>query len=279
MLLLSFVDVSCVSPTPGATPSIEAPPQLYSKNRITTVGQPRAHLYCDNRNGGNIWMRSGGQLVAGCTKCVNDDYFLVPNHHVESMMVGTCFSIDQYQPWTAAVLKSQGGEQRAMKCSVFTNGKGMRTKYFGNADTDKWDSAPKSSPYNPRAFLCSSAAKFSDHTVSGALKDKFREMRVFSAVVAKFVMCFSHNVQAGGMKCVKKTRIGKCSSFNIRNAAFDSNAFHLKSGTNGTQTSAGWDKAALKLGAQKLLEGSSSTQLGMHACDGAWRERILAVHQ
>merc|ERR1711871_950354 len=46
---------------------------------------------------------------------------------------------------------------------------------------------------------------FSDHTVSGALKDKFREMRVFSAVVAKFVMCFSHNVQAGGMKCVKNT--------------------------------------------------------------------------
>ena len=220
-------------------------------------------------------MQSAGKLVPGCTKCMSNDYFLVPNHHMESQMVGTCFQINQYQPWNSAVAKSQGGTQAPMKCSVFTNGKGMKTKYFGNSETDKWDSAPKASPFNPRGFLCTSSSNVMDHTVSGKFAEKFREMRVFKATVAKFVMCYSYNAQAGGLRCVKKTRMGACNSFNIRNAAFDSGAFHIKSGN---MTQAKWDTKALVKGSESLANEVATSQLGRHQCNGPWRERILAVH-
>lgn len=200
------------------------------------------------------------------------------------MMVGTCFKISQYQGWVDAVQKAMQGETAPLECSVFTNDKGMRTQYFGNAEKDQWDSAPKDSSYNPRAFLCTSAGKVHDNTVNGMLEKGYREMKVFSTIVARFVMCHSDSADGAGMKCVKKTRIGTCESFYVRNAAFDQAAFHLPSpavnqtGIDWEAETRTWDDKALNLAATKLMEGGSAA-IGMHACDQSWHERILAVHQ
>jgi len=270
---------------PGSDPAVERPPRLYAKNRVTTSEQPRAHQFCDAEEGGDVWFQSGGTLVAGCNNCLNQDYFLVPNHHVENMMVGSCFKIDQYDAWVEASQVALTGYTAPLSCSVFTNGKGMRSQYFGGQNTDEWDSAPKASPFNPRAFLCTTAGSVHDHTVEGLLSKGYREMRVFATTVARFVMCYTNTADGVAMKCVKKTRIGKCNSFYVRNAAFDQGAFHLGSppvnqtGIDWDAATKKWDKEALTMAVTRLMQPENSPSIGFRACDESWNERILAVHQ
>lgn len=265
---------------------------MYAQNRIETVQLPRAHMFCDKKNGGDVWMRQQGNLVAGCTKCITD-YFLVPNHHIESMMVGSCYKIDQYKTWVDAIKSSSEGTVQPLACSVFTNGKGMKTAYFGGVGNDQWDNAPKASLYNPRGFVCTTASAVQDHTVDGDFVKGYRQLQLFKTIVARFVMCHTSTVDGAGMTCTKRTRIGKCHNYNIRNAAFDNNAAHLAAEAPQVQnTTAGlvtikesqaqWDKRALEIASQKLSGGPKTDvvpELGVHICQGNFMERMLAVHQ
>lgn len=270
---------------PGSDPAVEQPPRLYNKNRVTSDAQPRAHKFCDSNEGGDVWVQEEGRLIAGCNNCLNENYFLVPNHHVENMMVGSCFKIDQYAGWATAAQAALAAQTAPLECSVFTNDKGMQSSYFGGVDTDAWDSAPKESAYSPRAFLCTTANTVNDKTVNGLLSEGYRQMRVFSTTVARFVMCYTHTTEGTEMKCVKKTRIGNCKAFYIRNAAFDQGAFHLPSpsvnqtGLDWDASTAEWDNQALELATNKLAEEGAATSIGYHACDENWMERLLAVHQ
>jgi hypothetical protein len=284
---------------PGAQPTVETPPKMYTENRIDSVDNPRAHRFCNS--GSEIWMRSGGTLVAGCTECESDDYFLVPNHHIESKMVGSCFAIDEYENWVNAVTASSDGATVPLACSVFTNGKGMKTNYFGGSDDDVWDSAPSASPYNPRAFVCSTASTVNDRAVDGEYDKGFREMRVFKTTVARFVMCHTSSHDGAWMGCVKKTRVGKCHVFKMRNAAFDDTAMYLKLNSNQSyitnsttgeeilspeeseKRTAEWDKKAEAHGmaqmAQDLNNIVTTGVVGLGVCEQQWTERLLAVHQ
>jgi len=283
---------------PGASPEIETPPTMYTQNRITSVDAPRAHMYCSEQS--QIWMKSNGVLVAGCTKCESDDYFLVPNHHVESLMVGSCFKVDQYVAWVEAVTAAQEGSMAPLKCSIFTNDKGMKTQYFGDSASDVWDSAPKGSPFTPRAFVCTTANTVKDHAVDGDFAQGFRQMSVFSTTVARFVMCHTDRHDGAGMTCVKKTRVGMCNVFKLRNAAFDDQAMYLKTnetaGDNTTYNATAnltqeeqtaqrrtWDKNALQHGTAILAKPVnpvvSTGTVGLATCEQAWTERLLAVHQ
>jgi len=271
---------------PGSDPGVERPPRLYTKNRITTSDQPRAHMFCDAANGGQVWIQSAGKLVAGCSSCVNDNYFMVPSHHVENMMVGSCFKIDQYEAWVKAVTSATTGAQFSLQCSIFTTERGMTSKYFGGKTKDEWDSAPRETPYHPRGFLCVTANKVHDNTVNGLLSKGYRQMRVFATTVARFVMCHTDEPEGGDMKCVKKTRVGKCKSFYVRNAAFDQASYHLPSpaanqtGLDWDSATSTWDDSALNLAATKLMEAADdSAVIGLHECDEGWTERMLATHQ
>lgn len=267
---------------PGADPAILQPPKLYSKNHIATAKVPRAHLFC--KNGEELWIRRGPTLVPACGECKSSDYFLVPNQHIKNQMVGSCFSIARYRTWMKALVAAKSGLSSPLTCSVFTNGKGMTSQYFGNQPKDKFFYAPKKSPYNPRAFICTTTSSVSDHTVSGDLQHGYREMRVFATSVARFVMCHTASPDATHLECVKKKRLGSCKSYFMRNAAFDANAVHIPSpssnstGLDWNQAARDWDKKALIIGVHKLMKGAKSGALGFNDCNQDWNERILAVH-
>jgi len=266
---------------PGADPSILVPPKLYVKNRVSTTELPRAHLFCKKDH--DVWMRDGKQLVPACSQCESEEYFLVPNQHIKNMLVGTCFRIDQYPAWIKAAQAAVDGGSASLKCSSFTNNAGMQSKYFGQAKKDAWNSAPKTSAYNPRGFVCTSASPLSDHSVEGLLSKGFREMQLFVTTIARFVMCYTDSEDAASLRCVKKKHIGKCKSFSLRNAAFDQNALHLKSpGINATDVdwkkeTKAWDAKALKLGKLKLMDSKAGT-IGLQECSEDWAERMLALH-
>jgi hypothetical protein len=267
---------------PGSDPSIERPPKLYAKNRVKTANVPRAHRFCKKNQ--QIWIRDGAKMVPACAQCKNDNYFLVPNQHVKNMMVGACFSIAQYKLWVKSVQSAVSGSTSPLKCSTFTNGRGMQSTFFGAKKKDSWNSAPKTTPFNPRGFVCTTASSMTDHTVSGLLKKGYREIRIFASTIARFVMCYTHSEDASSLRCVKKKRIGACKSYNIRNAAFDEKAFHLKSpSTNATgvdweKETKTWDKKALKLGTYKLSGEQKLGAIGFHECDEDWSERMIALH-
>jgi hypothetical protein len=271
---------------PGSDPAEERPPKLYTKNHIATSNMPRAHMFC--KDGDEMWIKNGAKLVPVCSACKNDDYFLVPNQHVKNMMVGTCFKIEQYGRWVKAVAAAMSDETAPMSCSIFTNAKGMTSKYFGGKNKDAWHGNPKKSRFNPRGFVCTTTSELKEHSVSGLLQKGYRQLRVFSSTIARFVMCYTDSPDKGSLKCVKKKRMGKCSSFFMRNAAFDSSAFHVPSVT-GNRTNVdwkaatkAWDRKAVKLGTLKLTKGSqhamSGKALGMNPCNHDWNERILAMH-
>merc|ERR1711904_430231 len=88
-------------------------------------------------------------------------------------IVRTCFRIDQYPAWIKAAQAAVDGGSASLKCSSFTNNAGMQSKYFGQAKKDAWNSAPKTSAYNPRGFVCTSASPLSDHSVEGLLSKGF----------------------------------------------------------------------------------------------------------
>lgn len=273
---------------PGSNPGAEVAPTMYSQNRIESVMLPRAHMFCDKEKGGDIWMRKQGALVAGCTKCITD-YFLVPNHHIESMMVGSCYKIDQYKAWVDAINSASLGKAKPLACSVFTNNVGMQTSYFGGVANDQWNNAPKSSQFNPRGFVCTTASEVEDHTVDGDFNEGYRQLQLFKTIVARFVMCHTGTVDGTGMSCTKRTLIGKCHNFNMRNAAFDQNAAHLavKTGdvnsTVAAESQPEWDARALAAARQSLVEGLQNGEavptIGLHVCQGNFLERMLAVHQ
>lgn len=268
---------------PGADPMSETPPRLYARNRISASVTPRQHLFCKDK----LWLSSaGGQRVAQCGQCENN-YFLVPSQHVESKMVGTCFSISRYSQWNKAIANAkEGQDQSPIHCSIFTNGKGMQTPYFGGKKVDAWDSDPTTSPYHPRAFVCTSGSGIVDHYVDGSLEKGYRQMRVFKVYMARFVTCHTPTEDGGAMRCTKQKRIGKCTSFFMRNAAFDSRAAHVPSPnaanvTNWEQATSDWDKTALKLGSGFLEplgnDEPQQEQLGLAPCDSAWQERLVSL--
>jgi len=268
----------CLSP--GADPMSEAPPRLYTRNRISDSVTPRQHMYCKEK----MWVQQDEKnRVPQCGDC-ESKYFLVPSQHVESKMVGTCFAISKYGPWNTAIKKAkEDGSSSPIHCSMFTNGKGMQTPYFGNKQKDEWNSDPTKSPFNPRGFVCTSGTSVQDHYSDGSLEKGFRQMRVFKATVARFVTCYTASEDAGPLRCTKQKRLGQCRSFFMRNAAFDSRVAHVpspKSVHNWEDATKEWDQQALKLG-QGFLEPDKKTdqgeQLGLGDCDAAWQERLIAL--
>jgi hypothetical protein len=267
---------------PGADPADERPPRLYAKNRISGEKLPRAHRFC--KDGEDMWTGNGKKLVPSCGQCKNDNYFLVPNQHVKNKMMGTCFNINQYRQWVLAVTAAMEGRTVPLKCSIFTTGKGMRSKYFGNQYKDAWDSSPKKSPYRPRGFVCTTTSSLTDHAVTGKLSKGFRSMRVFRTTLARFVMCYTDKPDGTSLRCVKKKRVGKCRGFFMRNAGFDEKAAQVPSpSTNSTgidwrAATKAWDKKALKEGMRKIQASSQEGSLGFNKCSQDWNERLLAVH-
>jgi len=268
---------------PGSDPAIERPPKLYEKNRVRTDEVPRAHRNCKAEH--SLWVTEKTGQVAVCSECEGEDYFLVPSRHVKNMMLGACFRIDQYQAWVDAVKAVLDQSTVPMQCSIFSNGKGMRNMDNKGKLVDQWDSAPKTSPYNPRGFVCSTASSLTDHTVRGELKEGEREMRIFRTTIARFVMCHTNSEDAAFLRCVKKKQIGGCKQFNVRNVAFDGAAYHLKSvtlthnGTNATDwdnETSSWDTAAYELGLSYVNQ--TGWHLGLEDCSEEWAERLLSVH-
>lgn len=267
---------------PGADPADERPPRLYAKNRISGRNLPRAHRFC--KDGEDLWTRSGNKMVAACGQCKNDNYFLVPNQHAKNKMMGTCFNINQYRRWVLAVQAAMEGRTAPLKCSIFTSGKGMRSKYFGNQYKDAWDSSPKKSPFRPRGFVCTTTSSLTDHTVTGKLSKGFRAMRVFRTTLARFVMCYTDKPDGTSLRCVKKKRVGKCRGFFMRNAGFDGKAAQVASplanstGIDWRAATRTWDKKALKEGMRKIKGSAGEGSLGFNKCSQDWNERLLAVH-
>jgi hypothetical protein len=269
---------------PGASPSSVAPPKLYRKNRVGSLESPRAHRFC--KNGKDLWMHDGKQMVAACSECKSENYFLVPNQHVKNMLVGTCFRIDQYPAWIKAVQAALDGSAAALQCSSFVNSAGMKSKYFGGAQKAQWDSSPRKGGYQPRGFVCTSSSSVQDHSVQGLLKKGFRRMQLFSTSVARFVMCYTNSQDATSLRCVKKKRIGRCKTFSMRNAAFDETAYHLRSpstnstGVNWKKETTKWDAKALKLGKAKLMgdDSDDNDSIGLQDCSEDWNERMLSLH-
>lgn len=266
----------------------DTPPRLYTRNRISDSVTPRQHMYCKEK----MWVaqqdkdRKATHQVPMCGQC-KDQYFLVPSQHVESKMVGTCFAIAKYAVWNTAIKNAKEGSAGSpIKCSMFTNGKGMQTPYFGNKEKDQWDSNPTQSPYNPRGFVCTSGSSMMDHYSDGSLQKGFRQMRVFKLNIARFVTCYTASEDGGPLRCTKQKRLGKCTSFFMRNAAFDSRAAHVpspdeKSVSNWEDATKEWDAQALKLGEGFLKPNPNGSdqeeQLGLAECDSAWQERLVAL--
>jgi len=267
---------------PGADPAIEQPPKLYARNRVTTVHAPRAHRFC--KTGKDVWIKDGQQLVAACAQCKDDNYFLVPNQHVKNMLVGSCFRIDQFPAWIKAVKAAVEGGSAPLKCSAFMNGPAMQSHFFGEKKKDSWNSAPKTSPYKPRGFVCTTSRSISDYSVTGLLSKGYREMKMFATTAAHFVMCYTDKPDAASLRCVKKKRIGNCKAFSMRNAAFDQKAFHLVSpainatGVDWDEETKLWDAKALKVGRTKLDPEEPDKAIGLQECSEDWSERLLSLH-
>jgi hypothetical protein len=201
---------------------------------------------------------------------------------MESKMVGSCFALGKYPKWTNAITRAANGQSQPIDCSIFTNGQGMETSYFGGKKEDKWNSDPTRSPYNPRGFVCTSASETIDHNVNGALEKGFREMHVFKTIIARFVSCYTAQEDGGPLQCIKQKRIGSCKAYFMRNSAFDSRAAHVVSpDSNSTKVdwnkaTAEWDATALKKGKEEVDTGKDP-QLGLSSCTAAWKERLLSI--
>jgi len=264
---------------------LDAPPRLYNRNKIASSITPRAHLFCKEK----LWIQGkDSKRVAQCGSC-DGNYFLVPNQHVQSKMVGTCFLIDNYRKWQTATTEVRAGfedEKRSMDCSVFTNGNGMETPYFGGAAKDKWVKTPKASAYNPRGFVCTHGGDNVQFIAEGDLGKGFRSMRVFRFNIARFVTCHSNQEEGGMLQCTKQKRMGSCKVYFMRNAAFDSRAAHVVTPPakgNTTRTAAAesdaWDDLAKKTGETKVKgkDPLDGVVIGLSKCDHTWQERLSAM--
>ena len=280
----------------------DAPPRLYNRNKIASSVTPRAHLFCKVHSTTafalcrccvlyqeKLWIQGkDSKQVAKCGSC-DENYFLVPSQHVQSKMVGTCFLIDNYRKWQQATTQVRTGftdEKKSMDCSVFTNGNGMETPYFGGAAKDKWVKTPKASAYNPRGFVCTHAGDNVQFIAEGDLGKGFRSMRVFRFNIARFVTCVTNQEEGGMLHCTKQKRMGSCKVYFMRNAAFDSRAAHVVTPPakgNTTRTAAAesdaWDDLAKKTGETKIKgkDPLDGVVIGLSKCDHTWQERLSAM--
>lgn len=261
---------------------MEGPPRLYHRNKIASSATPRAHLFCKEK----IWLQGkDSQEVPTCGSC-EDEYFLVPSQHVQSKMVGSCFRIEEYGKWKTAIQRAQGklDDPSSIDCSIFTNGNGMETPYFGGAKQDKWVTTPQESPFNPRGFVCTHTGNQAEFMAEGDFAKNYRSMRVFKFSIARFVSCYSNNEEGGALQCIKQKRFGSCKMHFMRNAAFDSRAAHVSMAVDNTTTTAEaqakWDDLALQTGQEKV-NGDEPTDgvvvLGLTECDHTWQERLASL--